>query len=148
MLAHGAGADCEAKVLVAVSAALCAAGFLALRIDLPFRQKRPSGPPFPAGRAADLEGLREAVAAMRSMAPGRVVLGGHSYGGRLVDHARGRGCECRGCAVADVVPAASSDKAGGASDGAFPATCGRRRYLCTGLAIRSAYRKRCRRHCN
>jgi predicted alpha/beta-hydrolase family hydrolase len=69
--------------LVAVSAALCAAGFLALRIDLPFRQKRPSGPPFPAGRAADLEGLREAVAAMRSMAPGRVVLGGHSYGGRL-----------------------------------------------------------------
>jgi uncharacterized protein len=83
VLAHGAGANCEAKVLVAVSEALCAAGFLALRIDLPFRQKRPSGPPFPAGRAADLEGLREAVAAMRSMATGRVALGGHSYGGRL-----------------------------------------------------------------
>jgi predicted alpha/beta-hydrolase family hydrolase len=83
VLAHGAGANCEAKVLVNVSDGLCAAGFFVLRIDLPFRQKRPTGPPMPVGRAADLAGLREAAVAMRSMVPGRIVLGGHSYGGRM-----------------------------------------------------------------
>jgi uncharacterized protein len=83
VLAHGAGANCEAKILVAVSEQLCAAGFFVLRIDLPFRQKRPSGPPSPAGRGADLAGLREAAELMRSIAPGRIVLGGHSYGGRM-----------------------------------------------------------------
>ena len=83
VLAHGAGANCDAKVLLAVAEGLCTAGFFVLRIDLPFRQKRPSGPPFPAGRAADLAGLREAADVMRSTASGRVVLGGHSYGGRL-----------------------------------------------------------------
>lgn len=83
VLAHGAGANCQAKVLVAVAEALCAAGLFVLRIDLPFRQKRPSGPPSPATGAEDRAGLRQAVAAMRSMANGKVVLGGHSYGGRM-----------------------------------------------------------------
>jgi uncharacterized protein len=83
VLAHGAGANCEVKVLVTVAQKLCAAGFFVLRIDLPFRQKRPSGPPFPAAAAADKAGLREAGDLMRSIAGGRVVLGGHSYGGRM-----------------------------------------------------------------
>ena len=95
-----------------MSAALCAEGFLALRIDLPFRQKRPSGPPFPAGRAADLEGLREAIRAMRSMAPGRVVLGGHSYGGRVSTMLAAEDTSVADALLLDVVPAASSDKAG------------------------------------
>jgi uncharacterized protein len=82
VLAHGAGANCEAKVLVAVAEGLCGAGFHVLRIDLPFRQKRPSGPPFPAMAAADRAGLRDAVGELRSVASGRVVMGGHSYGGR------------------------------------------------------------------
>jgi predicted alpha/beta-hydrolase family hydrolase len=82
VLAHGAGANCEAKVLVAVADGLCAAGFHVLRIDLPFRQKRPSGPPFPAVAAADREGLRDAAAELRAVAKSRIVIGGHSYGGR------------------------------------------------------------------
>jgi uncharacterized protein len=82
VLAHGAGANCEAKVLVAVAEGLCAAGFHVLRIDLPFRQKRPSGPPFPTMASADREGLREAASELRSVVGGRVVIGGHSYGGR------------------------------------------------------------------
>src|SRR5208283_483441 len=57
-------------------------GVCVLRYDLPFRQKRPHGPPSPSTSAADREGLRDAVAAMRAIVPGRVFLGGQSYGGR------------------------------------------------------------------
>ncbi len=81
VLSHGAGSNSRAPLLVAVSEALTEAGFAVLRCDLPFRQARPKGPP--AGSAAlDREGLRRAVLAVRRIAAGRVLLGGHSYGGR------------------------------------------------------------------
>lgn len=82
VLAHGAGGNRDAPVLAAAAAALCAAGWTVLRIDLPFRQRRPKGPPSPHGANEDRAGLRRAVAALREVARGRVVLGGHSYGGR------------------------------------------------------------------
>lgn len=59
-----------------------AAGLTVLRIDLPFRQERPHGPPHPANAARDREGLRQAAAFLRGQVAGRVFLGGHSYGGR------------------------------------------------------------------
>ncbi len=59
-----------------------AQGIAALRIDLPFRQARPKGPPSPAWAERDREGLRRALAALARRCPGRLVLGGHSYGGR------------------------------------------------------------------
>jgi uncharacterized protein len=80
ILAHGAGSNAAAPVLVAVAEAFAAAGYAVLRCDLPFRQARPHGPPFPATAARDREGLENAVASVRG--PGRVILGGHSYGGR------------------------------------------------------------------
>src|SRR5215470_2813072 len=49
VLTHGAGGSCTAPLLVAVAAAFCAAGFAVLRCDLPFRQRRPTGPPSPPG---------------------------------------------------------------------------------------------------
>lgn len=82
LLAHGAGSNCNAPLLVAVADAFCAAGLAVLRIDLPFRQRRPTGPPSPHGAAEDRAGLRRAVAELREIVPGRVVMGGHSYGGR------------------------------------------------------------------
>jgi predicted alpha/beta-hydrolase family hydrolase len=82
VLTHGAGSDCRARLLVAAAEALCAAGLWVLRCDLPFRQRRASGPPSPAGAAADREGLRAAAAALRRFAGARVFLAGHSYGGR------------------------------------------------------------------
>lgn len=82
VLTHGAGSDCRSALLVAIATAFCAAGLFVLRCDLPFRQRRASGPPSPAGAAADRAGLSEAVAALRRFAPDRVLLGGHSYGGR------------------------------------------------------------------
>ena len=82
VLTHGAGGNCTAPLLVEAAITFSAAGFAALRIDLPFRQRRKSGPPSPAGAAADRAGLREAVAALRAIVSGAIILGGQSYGGR------------------------------------------------------------------
>ena len=82
VLTHGAGANCQSKLLTAVANAFADAGYVVLRCDLPFRQSRPHGPPFPAMAARDREGLRRAVEILREKTPGRVFLGGHSYGGR------------------------------------------------------------------
>jgi len=82
VLTHGAGGNCESKLLVAVSQAFSDSGFLVLRINLPFRQQRPFGPPFPAAAARDREGLKRAAEFVKERATGKVFLGGHSYGGR------------------------------------------------------------------
>jgi uncharacterized protein len=82
VLTHGAGANCQSKLLIAMADAFTDAGYLLLRCNLPFRQSRPHGPPFPATAARDRQGLRRAVEVLRSRTPGRIFLGGHSYGGR------------------------------------------------------------------
>jgi len=82
VLTHGAGSNAGAPLLVAVAEELAAAGITVLRSDLPFRQARPHGPPFPAAAAQDRAGLRRAVMLLRGRVPGKVFLGGHSYGGR------------------------------------------------------------------
>lgn len=82
VLTHGAGANCEAPLLVAVAQAFQLAGYQVLRCDLPFRQARKFGPPHPSQAAADRDGLRAAVAALQRFTNGPVCLGGHSYGGR------------------------------------------------------------------
>jgi len=82
VLTHGAGSNADAPLLVALAGALAEQGLTVLRYELPFRRARPTGPPRPADAAADRDGLREAVTAMRREATGRVFLGGHSYGGR------------------------------------------------------------------
>lgn len=82
ILTHGAGSNCNAPLLVAVAMAFCDVGVTVLRCNLPFRQRRATGPPFPSTAAADREGLRSAVAALREIVPGELFVGGHSYGGR------------------------------------------------------------------
>jgi uncharacterized protein len=82
VLTHGAGGDQNAPLLRAVAEAFAARGTTVLRCDLPFRHARARGPPSPAGAARDREGLRRAVELMRARCPGRVLLGGASYGGR------------------------------------------------------------------
>lgn len=82
VLTHGAGANCQSKLLTLLSIGLAEAGLLVLRCDLPFRQSRPFGPPFPAMAARDRQGLWRALEIIRPMASGRIFLGGHSYGGR------------------------------------------------------------------
>lgn len=82
VITHGAGSNSDTALLKAVAEAFAKAGVVTLRCDLPFRQQRPKGPPFPAQAARDREGLRRAVEAMREIAGQKVFLGGHSYGGR------------------------------------------------------------------
>jgi predicted alpha/beta-hydrolase family hydrolase len=82
VLTHGAGGNCDGPLLVGLADAFCKAGIAVLRCDLPFRQRRPKGPPSPATAAADRAGLRSAVLALSKIVPGPILLGGQSYGGR------------------------------------------------------------------
>src|SRR5205807_4474685 len=82
ILTHGAGGNAQMPLLVALAENFAGAGFTVLRCNLPFRQVRSFGPPRPGDAARDREGLRNAVAEMRKLVPGRVFLGGQSYGGR------------------------------------------------------------------
>jgi uncharacterized protein len=82
ILTHGAGLNCSAPLLVAIGDAFAARGYVVLRCDLPFRQDRRTGPPFPGNAERDRIGLHNAVSALRKNIPGRIFLGGHSYGGR------------------------------------------------------------------
>ncbi len=82
VLTHGTGGNCETPLLVAISEAFQNAGVTVLRCDLPFRQRRFTGPPGPADAARDRAGLRSAVAALKGIVSGRITLSGVSYGGR------------------------------------------------------------------
>ena len=86
VLTHGAGGSRESPLLKKICEEWAGRGWLAVRYNLPYRRRRPKGPP--SGSAAkDLEGIAEAVAAIRELADGPVIAGGHSYGGRLTSMA-------------------------------------------------------------
>lgn len=81
-LTHGAGGNCEARLLIAVAEAFAQSGYCVLRYDLPFRQQSPHGPPR-ARQERDREGIRRAAEELRSLAGDcPLYLAGHSYGGR------------------------------------------------------------------
>jgi uncharacterized protein len=82
VLTHGAGGNSKAPLLVALAEKFAEAGVNTLRCDLPYRQRRPTGPPSPSDAKHDQDGLRRAVALMREKFAGRAFLGGVSYGGR------------------------------------------------------------------
>ncbi len=82
VLTHGAGGNCETPLLVAISEAFQKAGVSVLRCNLPFRQRRPTGPPRPSDAAGDRAGLKSAIAALKAIVSGGITLSGVSYGGR------------------------------------------------------------------
>ena len=82
VLTHGAGGNCRGPLLVRVAEAFAGAGMHVLRINLPFRQRKTFGPPFPAQAAEDRDGIRRASAELQKIGAGKIFLGGHSYGGR------------------------------------------------------------------
>ena len=67
ILTHGAGANAQAPLLVAIAEAFCAAGFTVLRCNLPYRQARSFGPPGPGDAARDRAGLKNALAALKNI---------------------------------------------------------------------------------
>jgi hypothetical protein len=81
VLTHGAGANCQSALLIAVANEFSERGLTVLRFDLPFRQLRPHGPPIRSA-VRDQQGVQAAIESMRKLVKGRVFAGGHSYGGR------------------------------------------------------------------
>jgi predicted alpha/beta-hydrolase family hydrolase len=81
LLTHGAGANSNSPLLTTIDKAFTVLGHTVIRFNLPYRDKRPSGPP---RRGDDVEArtaIRRRVEAARSNS-GPVIAGGHSYGGR------------------------------------------------------------------
>ena len=80
-LTHGAGGTRESPLLQQICGDWARRGWLAVRYNLPYRRRRPNGPP--SGSADnDRTGIIEAIAVCRSLADGPLIVGGHSYGGR------------------------------------------------------------------
>ena len=91
VLTHGAGGSRDSPLLIRICEEWAARGWLAIRYNLPYRRRRPTGPPS-GSAAADLSGIAEAVAFARTLpevagTDGPVIAGGHSYGGRLTSMA-------------------------------------------------------------
>jgi uncharacterized protein len=81
VLTHGAGGSRESPLLQQVCDEWARRGWLAVRYNLPYRRRRPTGPP--SGSAAtDRAGVVEAITVCRGLADGPLIAGGHSYGGR------------------------------------------------------------------
>jgi predicted alpha/beta-hydrolase family hydrolase len=81
VLTHGAGGSRESELLQRVCDEWARRGWLAVRYNLPYRRRRPTGPP--SGSAAtDRAGVVEAITVCRGLADGPLIAGGHSYGGR------------------------------------------------------------------
>ena len=82
VLTHGAGGSRESPLLAKICDEWARRGWLALRYNLPYRRRRPKGPP--SGSAAtDQAGVVEAIELARALADGPIIAGGHSYGGRM-----------------------------------------------------------------
>ena len=81
VLTHGAGGSRESLLLQQVCDEWARRGWLAVRYNLPYRRRRPKGPP--SGSAGtDRAGIVEAITVCRGLADGPLIAGGHSYGGR------------------------------------------------------------------
>jgi uncharacterized protein len=81
VLTHGAGGNRESELLQRVCDEWSRRGWLAIRYNLPYRRRRPTGPP--SGSAAtDRAGIDEAITLCRTLTNGPLIAGGHSYGGR------------------------------------------------------------------
>jgi predicted alpha/beta-hydrolase family hydrolase len=85
-LTHGAGGNRNSPLLIRLCDEWARRGFLAVRYDLPYRRRRPKGPPS-GSAASDRAGIAEAVALVRTLTDGPVLAGGHSYGGRMTSMA-------------------------------------------------------------
>ncbi|NMO01292.1 alpha/beta fold hydrolase [Gordonia sp. TBRC 11910] len=82
VLAHGAGGNRDAAILRGYADAFVERDIAVARIDLPYRRRRPKGPPSPSTAADDREGIAAACERFRGLSAGPLVVGGHSYGGR------------------------------------------------------------------
>ncbi|OBJ60382.1 alpha/beta family hydrolase [Mycobacterium sp. 1423905.2] len=81
VLTHGAGGNRDSPLLQRLCEEWSGLGWLAIRYNLPYRRRRPKGPPS-GSAAADREGIAAAIELCANLVSGPVIAGGHSYGGR------------------------------------------------------------------
>jgi predicted alpha/beta-hydrolase family hydrolase len=86
VLTHGAGGSRESPLLAKICDEWARRGWLAVRYNLPYRRRRPKGPPS-GSAASDQAGVAEAIALAHTLTKGPVIAGGHSYGGRMTSMA-------------------------------------------------------------
>lgn len=82
ILTHGAGGSRESPLLKKICDEWASRGWVAVRYNLPYRRRRPKGPPS-GSAASDQAGVVEAIELARTLSKGPVIAGGHSYGGRM-----------------------------------------------------------------
>ena len=82
LLTHGAGGNRDSPLLIQLCDEWASRGWTAIRYNLPYRRRRPKGPPS-GSAASDQAGIAEAIAYARELTDGPVIAGGHSYGGRM-----------------------------------------------------------------
>jgi predicted alpha/beta-hydrolase family hydrolase len=92
MLTHGAGGSRESPLLQRICDEWAHRGWLAIRYNLPYRRRRPKGPPS-GSAASDQAGVVEAIELARTLTKGPVIAGGHSYGGRMTSMVAAEGAE-------------------------------------------------------
>ncbi len=92
LLTHGAGSNRDAPLLVRLCDEWARHGWLAIRYDLPYRRRRPKGPPSNSA-ASDQQGIIEAIELAHTLTDGPVIAGGHSYGGRMTSMVAAAGAE-------------------------------------------------------
>lgn len=82
LLTHGAGGSRDSPLLLRICDEWASRGWLAIRYNLPYRRRRPKGPPSNSA-ATDQAGIVEAIEFAHTLSDGPVLAGGHSYGGRM-----------------------------------------------------------------
>jgi predicted alpha/beta-hydrolase family hydrolase len=82
ILTHGAGGSRESPLLKKICDEWASRGWLAVRYNLPYRRRRPKGPPS-SSATSDQAGVVEAIEFARTLTKGPIIAGGHSYGGRM-----------------------------------------------------------------
>ncbi len=89
LLAHGAGSDMHGAALLAAADALAAAKIPSLRFNYPYRSAGRKAPDRPKVLEAATREAAAELAERARLAPGRLVLGGRSMGGRYCSMAVG-----------------------------------------------------------
>jgi len=92
LLTHGAGSNRDAPLIIRLCDEWARHGWLAIRYDLPYRRRRPKGPPSNSA-ASDQQGISEAIALAHTLTSGPVIAGGHSYGGRMTSMVAAQGAD-------------------------------------------------------
>ncbi|SHU89577.1 alpha/beta hydrolase superfamily enzyme, predicted hydrolase [Mycobacteroides abscessus subsp. abscessus] len=92
LLTHGAGGNRDAALIIRICDEWARHGWLAIRYNLPYRRRRPKGPPSNSA-ASDQQGIIEAIELAHTLTDGPVIAGGHSYGGRMTSMVAAQGAD-------------------------------------------------------